>query len=117
MGKTDASASEVIAAIKGTGGIKTTIAKKLGVSRWTVDNYIERWSTVKDAYLEEKAGVDDAAVSVVVADIVNNRSVETAKWWMARKLDEFSDKSKHEVTGAGGEGLIIKVIEGPRDVR
>lgn len=95
-------AESVIAAIKGTAGVKATIARKLNVSRWTVDNYLERWVTVREAYEEEKAGVSDAARSVVIADIVNNRNVETAKWWLRMKeRDEFSDKSQTDITSGG----------------
>ena len=101
MGKerTVVTAEQAIEALKGSGGVKTTIAKRLGVSRWTIDNYLDRWSTFRQAYEDEKSGVDDAAVSVVMADIVNRQNVETAKWWIARKLDEFNDKSKVEHSG------------------
>ena len=90
--RTTYTADEVISAIKGSGGVKTTIAKRLGVTRQTVDNYLDRWVTVKDAYIEEKQGIDDAAVSVVMQDIVRNQNVQTAKWWIERKLDEFKPK-------------------------
>ena len=85
------SAGDIINAIKGSAGIKTTIAKRLGVVRQSIDNYIERYPTVKEAYLTEKAGIDDAAQSVVINDILQNRSVETAKWWLRVKCaDEFN---------------------------
>ena len=93
---TTVTAEQVITAIKGSGGVKTTIAKRLNVTRQTVDNYLRRWVSVRDAYLEEKSGVDDAALSVVMQDIVNGRNVQTAKWWIERKLDEF--KPKHDLT-------------------
>ncbi|MCB1719062.1 MAG: helix-turn-helix domain-containing protein [Candidatus Competibacteraceae bacterium] len=94
--KTAVTAEQVIKAIKSSGGVKTTIAKRLNVTRQTVDNYLRRWVSVRDAYLEEKSGVDDAALSVVMQDIVNGRNVQTAKWWIERKLDEF--KPKHDLT-------------------
>ena len=96
--KTAVTAAQAIAAVKGTGGIKTQIARKLGVNRRTVDNYLLRWITFRDAYLEEKSGIDDMAVSVVVNDIVKRKNVSTAKWWIERKLDEFNPKLKIEGT-------------------
>ena len=91
MGNTVHSAGEIITAIKGSAGIKTTIAKRLNVARQTIDSYIERYPTVKEAYQTEKAGIDDAAQSVVINDILQNRSVETAKWWLRVKCaDEFN---------------------------
>ena len=107
MGKTAVTAEQVIAAMKDSGGVKTTIAKRLNVTRQTIDNYLERWSTVRDAYIEEKSGVDDAALSVVMADIVTNKNVDTAKWWIARKLDEFKDKSDIDIKS--GE-IVIRVV-------
>jgi IS30 family transposase len=103
-------ADEVINAIKGSAGIKTTIAKRLNVARKTVDAYIERWSTVKEAYLTEKAGIDDAAQSVVINDILQNRSVETAKWWLRVKCaEEFSPKETQEITGTKENGYAIPI--------
>lgn len=103
MENTKHSAEDVINAIKGSAGIKTTIAKRLNVTRLTVDNYLERWVTVKEAYLVEKAGIDDAAQSVVINDILQNRSVETAKWWLRVKCaDEFNPPAAVDVNHSGG---------------
>lgn len=62
-------AQQVIEAIEGTGGIKSTIARRLGVSRWTVDNYMRRWSTVQDAYNEEREKVVDMAETKLLEKI------------------------------------------------
>ena len=109
-GKTAHSAQDVIKAIQGTAGVKSHIAKKLGVARSTLDSYLERWATVREAYDEEKAGVSDAARSVVINDIVNNRNVETAKWWLRMKeSNEFGDKSKIEHSGQ--TEIVIKYAD------
>ena len=98
MGNTAHSASDIITAIRGSAGIKTTIAKRLNVARQTIDSYIERYPTVKEAYQTEKAGIDDAAQSVVINDILQNRSVETAKWWLRVKCaDEFNPPSRQDI--------------------
>ena len=112
MGKDTAhTVEEFIAAIKTSAGIKSTIAKRLGVSRPTVDAYLERWKTAKDAYLAEKANVDDAAQSVVINDIVSNRNVETAKWWLRMKChDEFSPREAQELSGPGDGPITHEII-------
>ncbi len=92
--KTAVTAEQVIEAIKGTGGIEVKIAAKLGVARQTVATYINRWATVREAYEQEKRVIDDAAVSVVITDIVKHKNVSTAKWWIERKLDDFNPKTK-----------------------
>lgn len=110
MANTVHGAEDVINAIKGSAGIKTTIAKRLNVSRPTIDGYLDRWVTVKEAYMTEKAGIDDAAQSVVINDILQNRSVETAKWWLRVKCaDEFSPKETQEITGTKENGYAIPI--------
>jgi hypothetical protein len=105
------SADDVIAAIKGSAGIKTTIAKRLNVTRLTIDNYLERWVTVREAYQTEKAGIDDAAQSVVINDILQNRSVETAKWWLRVKMPaEFNPPTITEVSGPKGGPIEHKDV-------
>lgn len=93
--KTARTKDEVLKAIKASGGVKATIAKRLNVTRQTVDNYLNRWSTVRQAYIDEKAGIDDLALSVVIEDITK-KNVETAKWWISKKLDEFKPVQKVE---------------------
>jgi len=101
-------ADEVISAIRGSAGIKTTIAKRLNVARKTVDAYIDRWVTVKEAYMTEKAGIDDAAQSVVINDILQNRSVETAKWWLRVKCaDEFNPPAQIDINAQVNGTLSI----------
>lgn len=93
---------EVIAAIKGSNGIKATIQKRLGCSRNTVDNYLKRYATVQAAYDEEVERVGDIAESLIINDMVQNRSVETAKWYAMRKLMHrgYGDKQRidHRIT-------------------
>ena len=64
--KTANTVQQVIHAIKGSAGIKATIAKRLGVSRWTVDNYLDRWATARSAYLEEVESIGDLAESEMI---------------------------------------------------
>lgn len=100
MGEPKYSAEKVIEAIKGTGGVKTKIARKLNVKRDTVSAYIERWPTVKEAYESERATVDDVAESVVINDIITNQNVSTAMWWLRMKRsDEFAPQVDVTVKG------------------
>lgn len=114
-------AEQVITAIKGSGGIKTTIAQRLGCHRHTVTNYIERYVTVQQAYQEEAEMSDDVAESVVMTNIrlAHKEQAETkrpvdssdAKWWLERRRrDKFS--ARQEVTGAEGQELIFRVVYG-----
>ena len=60
---------EVIAQIKGSGGFKTVVAKRLKCDRHTVDNYIKRHPTVARAWEDEAEGLLDVAESVVAVNI------------------------------------------------
>jgi hypothetical protein len=43
MANVKVSAEQLIDAIKGTAGIKTTIAKRLSVHRHSIDNYLDKY--------------------------------------------------------------------------
>jgi hypothetical protein len=60
---------EVLLAIKGSGGIKTAIAQRLGVNRVTVDAYLLRWKSAQAAYDEENEITLDVAESVILGNI------------------------------------------------
>lgn len=89
-------ADQVIEAIKGSRGIKETIRQRLGCSRNTVDNYLARYATAQDAYDEEIEKIGDIAESVIINDMIANRSIETAKWYARTKLIKrgYGDKSQ-----------------------
>ena len=108
MAKVKHTREEVIEAIKGSAGIKSTVARKLRIHRHTFDNYLNRWKSVRQAYEDERSQVDDAAVSVVVGDIVERKNVETAKWWLRMKMGaEFAPIEKREISGPEKGPLIV----------
>ena len=109
MAKTNSyTTAQFIKAIPGSGGIITTIAKRVGCAWNTANKYITQYPTVQQAYLNECEHVTDAARSVVIAEIVDGKKVETAKWWLVHKAkDEFAPRQEH--TGADGGAQVIKV--------
>ena len=112
-------AQEFIDNIPGSGGIITTIAKRVGCSWHTADKYIKQYTTVAQAYADECAKVLDAAESVIVGDIVENKEVQTAKWYLTMKGGDrgYAPKQKLEHTGKDGGPLTFKevIIELPPD--
>ena len=102
-------AAQVIAAIEGTGGIKTVVAQKLKCHRHTVDRYIERYPTVQQAYEDECEKVGDFAESVLVQNIrlaFQTQAEEKipvdssdARWYLERKRrNEFARKQELDVS-------------------
>lgn len=118
MDETKRTLDDVLAAIKNSGGIKTAIAQRLGVSRQTVDNYLNRWKTAQAAYEEELEINLDVAESVIMGNIR-----AAAKVAQAGQIADSGDawrylkmKGKHrgyverqEVTGGDGGPLTIRV--------
>jgi len=84
-------AEQFINAIPGSGGIISTIAKRVGCRWSTAKKYIEQHTSVKQAYEDEKSVIDDVAESIVITAIKKG-DVSTAKWWLAKKrAGEFGD--------------------------
>lgn len=139
MDNTKRTLEEVLEAINGSDGIKTVIAKRLNVTRQTLDNYLSRWKTAQDAYEHETSSVSDVARSVVVGNIkaayaAQGEAIKAAqrepdpikrlalweaamiesydaRWWLARKeRGEFAERQ--EVTGADGEALTVRFVWG-----
>ena len=82
---------QFIDAIPNTGGIISSIAKKVGCDWKTASRYIANYPTVAKAYENECAGIDDLAVSTVIKSI-RDGDVATAKWWLGKKRrSEFGD--------------------------
>ena len=118
MGKTKHDLDEVIEAIKGSGGIKQAIAGRLGVVRNTVNNYLDRWATAREAYEQECQINLDIAESIIITNLriqhkhqqKTGETVDTsdAKWFTTMKGRErgYAQTQRTELTGADGGDLI-----------
>ena len=82
-------------AIKGSRGIITTIAKRVGCSWRTARKYIMKHPSIKSAYEDECEGILDVAESVVIGNVYREMRMQqnseepidapNAKWFLARK--------------------------------
>jgi hypothetical protein len=100
-------AQQFIDAIPGSGGILSTIAARVGCHRNTVQEYIDKYVTVKAAYESERRKIDDKAQSNILAAI-NEGDIALSKWWLSVKMpDEFAPTMKNEHTGKDGDPLEI----------
>lgn len=102
-------ADQVIQAIKGTGGIKARIAENLGVSRWTVNNYIDRWVTVKNAFDEETAIVTDNAITKLI-ELMENGDFQAIKFYLSTKGKERGFTEKREIEHQNIPIIVEKTI-------
>ena len=120
-GKNGYTVEQVINAIKGSGGIKTTIAANLGGADYkTVRKYIEKYPTVNDAYNAELERNLDRAEAVVNKNIDNALKVAKAggmadsgdaKWLLSRLGKHRGYSDKQEIEHKGGieinKGYVI----------
>ena len=113
---------EVLAAIKNSGGIKTTIAARLGVSRVTVDAYLARWKSAQAAYDEENEVTLDVAESVILGNIrAAAKQVQAGEiadsgdaWKLLRLKGHgrgYKEVSMQEVKESGAVEVIIKYAD------
>ena len=77
-------AEQFINAIPGTGGIISTIAKRVGCDWHTAKRYINDYATIAKAYKDECEAVLDMAESILIGNIKDGDSSD-AKWYLARK--------------------------------
>lgn len=97
-------AEQFIKAMPGSGGIIAVIAKRVGCDWHTADKYIREFPTVRQAYEDECAGIDDLAESTVIKAI-RDGDISTAKWWLEkRRRDRFGQTL--EMTGPDGRDLF-----------
>jgi hypothetical protein len=76
---------EILEAINGSNGIKVAIARKLGVHRNSVNNYLKRYASAQQAYDDEVEKIGDLAESVIFGAIEAG-DVDTAQWYCRVKL-------------------------------
>ena len=100
-----------IAAIPGTGGIISTIARKVGCSWNTAKRYITEYPTVATAYDNEVNTALDVAESIIFDNLrllrreqaTEEKPVESslAKWFLTTKGKDrgYTERQEHEQVG------------------
>lgn len=97
-------ATDFIVAIPGSGGIISTIAKRVGCDWWTARRAIDSMPTVKEVYDSESETVLDMAESVLLKNIKEGDSAD-AKWYLSRKGKARGYVERQEMTGPDGSAI------------
>jgi hypothetical protein len=84
-------------AIKGSGGIISTIAKRLNVCWHSADAWCNRWEDTKRALQDEREIMLDDAETVLRDSIVDGRDIQSAKWLLAMKGKQRGYVERREV--------------------
>ena len=107
-------AGQFIEAMRGTGGIISALAEKVGCAWNTARDAIDRWPTVEQAWRNERAMVTDLAQRNVIKAI-KDADLPTSKWWLQLMDPEFVPKEKREITGPDGGAVVVVNWDAPKD--
>jgi len=102
-------AQQFIEAIPGTGGIVSAIARKIGCEWNTVKAYLDKYPTVRAAYLAECEAMLDLAESTVLKNIKDGDTSD-AKWYLTKKGKGRGYGDAVELTGAKGGPIEIAQV-------
>ena len=73
---------KVLAAIKGSGGIITTISNRLGSDWHTAKKLTQQWQSTRDAYKDERETILDMSESAILKSIKDGNT-QDAKWFLS----------------------------------
>lgn len=96
-------------AIEGSHGIIAVVAQRVGCSRGTVENALERWPHLRDLLKESREDLVDAGESAVVTTLHSDDEklkFEAAKYITKTLGKERGWSERKELTGANGEALF-----------
>ena len=87
---------QILKAIKGSFGIMTTIAKRLGIDRNTALKYVNQNEATRQALInEQEAGGDFAETKLF--KLMNDEDGQTIRWYLGRKFPERGYSEKIEM--------------------
>ena len=106
--------TEFLEAIKGTGGIKSVVAKKLGCDWITVHRYAARYPTIQAALDAEDESITDLAEAKALA-LINSEYWPAIKYRLETKGKGRGYTTRQEITGADGGAITLYSIVSPKD--
>ena len=102
-------AQQMIDAIQDAKGILTVAARKLGCSRTTVYRYMERYSTIKDAYQEANESNIDF-VETKLMEQINKGNITAIIFFLKTKAKHRGYVERQEVAGTDGGEIVFRVV-------
>lgn len=116
MAKTEQyTAEQVSQAIIKAHGILTGAAQALGCTRQTVDNYIKKYKTVRDAY----AQATEITLDFVETEFLKKiRSGDTTAmiFYLKTRGKHRGYIERQELTGADGKELTVRIVYDDTDI-
>lgn len=110
MGKTSTyTAEQFIDAIPGTGGIVTSIAKKVGCKWHTAKKFIDEYPTVKQAWKNERESILDMAEAALFKQVQGGEAW-AVKYTLSTIGKDRGYTERQEHTGDSGGAIEHKVV-------
>lgn len=106
-GRNQFKAEQFIDGIKDSGGIISTIAKRVGCDWHTAKKYIDLYATVKRAYNDECERVLDLAESKVI-ELMNEKDGPMLRYYLSTKGKKRGFTEKQQIEHTGKDGGPIK---------
>ncbi|ADW21635.1 helix-turn-helix Fis-type [Thermus scotoductus SA-01] len=98
---------EVLKAIEGSGGVLSTVARRLGCSWHTAQAYVQRWPETQEAFQAERERILDLAEATLFR-AVQEGDVQAAKWVLSR-LGKSRGYGDHvEVSGHQAVEVVLR---------
>lgn len=101
-------AQEVIDALEGSKGIVSQAARKLRCSRTTIYNYIDKYTTVKQALEDEREDLLDFVEGKLLENIKDG-NMTAIIFYLKTQGKHRGYVERQEIAGAGGGPLSIQV--------
>lgn len=103
---------EVLQAIQDSGGIMSTIARRLNCNWNTARNYCEKWEATRQALTAETESTIDEAESAIIKAI-KKHDINICKWYLSTKGKGRGYTTELQETEQGGnekEDTEIRII-------
>ena len=104
---------KVLVAIKGSGGIITTISNRLGAEWHTAKNLVNRWESTKQAYKDERESILDMSESTLLRSIKEG-DTQSAKWMLSTLGRERGFNERVEIVGKDGGPVAFEIVDPPK---
>lgn len=101
--------AKVLAAIKGSAGIRTTIANRLGCTWGTANKWANYWPETREAMQHEKESVLDLCEGTLFK-AVQEGDTGSAKWILSTMGKDRGYVERQEITGKDGEPTAAPVF-------
>ena len=100
---------QMIHEIREAKGILAVAARRLGCTRQTVYNYLQRHQEIKDAYDDaNESNIDFVENKLMMA--INDGNITAMIFFLKTKGKDRGYVERREVTGADGEAVKVKMV-------